>query len=425
MTKSGIFYSTGSAAATSDITSPLTGQPAVGTSAWNVSQYASLVLKDAYGTALSSGVLTATATNGAYVSLANSATAPSAGTSSTAFVSGTNGASLTVAPSVSTASNTTVTLSYNGTVIGTKAFTFNGQVAKVVLSAAGNGKISGTASNITNASTNMGNTVSVTFKDSAGTTLYIGAASQTGSYPLAVTKNAGQTAFIGGIGTPQFPSAAAPSGTSTNAGLIPYTCTNPLGGTGSLAVDYTNIDGTVVTSNTVSVNCSGTAANYTAKLDKATYNPGDIAVLTVTFKDATGSLAADIYTQSTASGVTTVDANSSAISSAALPVAISGSNLTTTGGATSYAGTTDVTTNGVATYKFIVGAPASGAAFNGQLVVDFPKVDAVLGQSGLNVPYTIAAAGGTTLNDVLKGIVSLIASINKQIAALAKLVTKK
>jgi len=38
--------------------------------------------------------------------------------------------------------------------------------------------------------------------------------------------------------------------------------------------------------------------------------------------------------------------------------------------------------------------------------------------------YTIAD-GSTSLNDVLKGIVSLIASINKQIAALAKLVAKK
>ena len=38
------------------------------------------------------------------------------------------------------------------------------------------------------------------------------------------------------------------------------------------------------------------------------------------------------------------------------------------------------------------------------------------------VAYSISS-GGTSLNDVLKGIVSLIASINKQIAALAKLVT--
>jgi len=59
-----------------------------------------------------------------------------------------------------------------------------------------------------------------------------------------------------------------------------------------------------------------------------------------------------------------------------------------------------------------------------QAIVDFPFVDVAGVQAGLQVPYSIAD-GSTSLNDVLKGIVSLIASINKQIAALAKLVTKK
>ena len=50
-------------------------------------------------------------------------------------------------------------------------------------------------------------------------------------------------------------------------------------------------------------------------------------------------------------------------------------------------------------------------------------MDGVSG-SAQTVAYSIAD-GSTSLNDVLKGIVSLIASINKQIAALAKLVSKK
>ena len=407
VTKSGVYYSTGAAAATSDISTPLTGQPAVGTSAWNVAQYASIVAKDAYSVPVASGVLTATATNGAYVSLANSATAASAGTSSSAFVAGGNGATLTVAPSVSTASNTTVTISYNGTVIGTKAFTFNGEVAKVTLSAAGNGKVGGL-------STNAGNWMVITFKDSAGTVLAIGDPNQTGSYPAnAVTKNAGTAGTGISLGTVTYP-------VTGTAGKVVYGCGSASNATGNLVVDYSNVDGSVITSNSLPVTCSGSPDNYTAKFDKATYNPGDIATLTVTFKDSVGSLAADIYT-TTPAGVT---ASSSAIADTAansgVPTII-GSNLTPSNGSTTTAGSpTDVTTNGVATYKFIVGT-TSGSY---QAIVDFPKVDSSGHGASQTVAYSIASSG-TSLNDVLKGIVSLIASINKQIAALAKLVTKK
>ena len=400
VTKSGVYYSAGAGTAvTSDISTPLTGQPAVGTSAWNVAQYASIVAKDAYGVAVASGVLTATATNGAYVSLVNSATAAAVSSSSSAFVAGTNGATLTVAPSVSTASNTTVTVSYNGTVIGTKAFTFNGKVASVTLSAAGNGKVGG-------ASTNAGNWMVISFKDSAGTTLNIGDASQTGSYPAnAVTKNAGTAGTGIGLGTVTYP-------VTGTAGKVVYSCGSASNVTGTVQVDYSNIDGTVVTSNSLPVSCSGTPFSYTAAFDKASYKPGDVATLKVTFKDSSGALAADVYTL-TGAAVTT---DSSAIATAAKVPNIIGSNLTNTSGTTTTAGSAlDVTTNGVATYKFIVGSTAGSY----QAIVSFPAVDV-----GTTVAYSITD-GSTSLNDVLKGIVSLIASINKQIAALAKLVTKK
>ena len=82
----------------------------------------------------------------------------------------------------------------------------------------------------------------------------------------------------------------------------------------------------------------------------------------------------------------------------------------------------DSTTNGVATYKFIVGSVGDGSY---QLVVSFPTVNALnSAQSADTIAFTVSS-GSTSLNDVLKGIVSLIASINKQIAALAKLVAPK
>jgi hypothetical protein len=47
------------------------------------------------------------------------------------------------------------------------------------------------------------------------------------------------------------------------------------------------------------------------------------------------------------------------------------------------------------------------------------------GNSAVAVPYTVASSGGTTNEDVLKAIVSLIASINKQIAALQKALLRR
>jgi hypothetical protein len=401
LTKSGVYYATSSGGASSDITTAITAngvvQPSVGTSSWNAPQFASIVAKDAYGVAVPSGMLTATATNGAIVSLTNgSGTIGTAGTTSSAFMTMTAGtAGLAVKPAASAASSTIVTLSYNGTVIGTKGFTFNGQVAKVILSAPGNGLVSSSSA--------LGNAVSIAFKDSAGTTLYVGGNAT--DYPQTITKNSATAGTGVSLGTVTYPS------NSTTAGLVAFGC-GSLNATGQLVVDYSNNDGTVVTSNAVPVTCSGGASTYTAKFDKAKYAPGDIAVLTVTFKDSSGSLAADIAA-GTAGGI--------ASSATGKTPNITGSNLTNTSGTSTTAGTNaDVTTNGVATYKFIVGSTAGAY----QAIVDFPFVDVAGVQAGLQVPYSVAD-GSTSLNDVLKGIVSLIASINKQIAALAKLVTKK
>jgi trimeric autotransporter adhesin len=414
-TKSNIYYmgnTGGYLAGTTGLTSDTTtGTP--GTSAWNVAQIADVRVRDAYGTVLTGGLLTVSATNGAYVAITASNTngssgpATTANSSSTPYLSGTyagDNDAITVLPSVTTASSTTVTVSYNGVVVGVKSFSFTGLVAKVVLSSPGNGTVSQNPNLSSLANPNYGNVVTAKFLDSAGNQVY--PASGSSSYPSA---NVAKDALTSGSGisytaaNSYYPAAAS----STQV----YSC-GSLNATGSFAIDYTNVDGSLIVSNVVPVSCSGTAASYTAKLDKTNYAPGDIATLTVTFKDSNGALASDQTNTIATSGNTTT----------LLPAIYAGTALILTGGysATTAGNSTDATTNGVKKYTFIAGNTSGSYALN----VDFPQVDAVSGQSGIQVPFTIAD-GSTSLNDVLKGIVSLIASINKQIAALAKLVTKK
>jgi len=407
VTNSGIYYlgsgvsqlyaGSGGSTASSPADSVAAG---VGTSTYDVRQSAYIVARDAYKTYLPANTLIqATATNGAIVTLtagsgtantqATSPAAPSVPAVSSAYT--VTGSAAQVGMLVSAPGNdpvsTIVTVSVNGVVIGTKAFTFTGKVAKVTISSPSNGATSSTGK------------VGIAFADAAGNALYpsSGAAKYSDG-----TKGTG----IGSTITVTYPTDA------THPGSFTYSC-SALSATGNVQMQFTNsVDASVVLSNSVPVTCSGSPATYTASFDKTSYNPGDLAILTVTFKDASGQLAADV---------------SGAIANASNTPSIFGSNLTGTSGTAATAGTTsDDTANGVATYKFIVGSTAgSYRAF-----VDFPKIDAVATAAGLTqgtvAPvYTIASSGGTSLNDVLKGIVSLIASINKQIAALAKLVAKK
>jgi len=408
--KSGIWYNhsaTGTTSTTADDTQTYDPTaPTQGSGPYGVAQYATVRVRDAYGTALtgSTGLLTATATNGAYVNI-DAAGTTAKGTQSTAFKSTStpDTANLIVSNPTTAPLSTVVTVSWNGTVIGTKSFTFTGQVAKITLSAPSNGVIGSTAA--------ATGTATIAFADSAGNAVYPSTTSTGGSgnanYPstgLAVDGTS-TNAYV----TNAYVNQAGEWPTSTASGLLTFLC-GPNAGSAKIAMKYSNLDGSVVTSNALPVACSGSADTYTAALDKSSYAPGDLATLTVTFKDSKGNLANDM----------------SAIATSTPQVA--GGYLTPTTGANTTQGgtaaaTTDGLTNGVKTYKFVVGAPTIDP-YGGQLLVSFPTVNAGGGSANQTVTYKIVS-GQTSLNDVLKGIVSLIASINKQIAALAKLVTKK
>jgi len=363
-----------------------------GTSDWNTKQHANIRLKDAYGTVLAAGLLTATATNGAYVALTAAAADGTPTATSAYYTSAPDNTILSVVNPGSAPLSTVVTISYNGTVVGTKAFTFTGEVAKIVLSGAVNGKLNQSTSN----------TASISFLDAAGNAVYTTGTNTPSSGFLANSATYGTALTATSLGT-------APTSSSV-PGYVNFTCA-PVAGSTNLSVKYVNISGTVVTSNTTPVSCAGPAVSYTAAYDKSTYKPGEIATLKITFKDSKGNLASDNDLPALTNYITVGTAG----------VATSG----TVSGPSSSNHYSDVTTNGVLTYKYAVGT-TTGSFTNVITVPDVNNRAAALSLTASAPTVTLNIAdGSTSLNDVLKGIVDLIASINKQIAALVKLVTKK
>ena len=375
--------------------------------AWNQAQFLNVRVLDAFGVPLTStsGLLQATATNGVNIAIGgggNQAAPASNGTVSTAFSTGTtpdNYMFRLSAPSTTPVS-TTVTVTYGGVVIATRTASWTGQIAKVTLSSPTTGSIVGGGTT---------GTATIAFADASGNAIYPSATST--AYPR--TYLATDSASLNAIVTAGSVAYSNLWPSSSQAGTWQFTCGGATAGSANVVVKYTNPDGSIISSNALKVTCADKPYSYTAKLDKSSYAPGDIATLTVSFLDSKGNAANDI-----ANGIAPGSGTSN------IPT-ISGGYLTGTNGSTTTAGAvTDATTNGVTTYKLIVGAPTSDP-YNGQLIVSFPTVNALnAGQSAVTVGYSIKS-GSTSLNDVLKGIVSLIASINKQIAALAKLVTKK
>jgi hypothetical protein len=277
-----------------------------------------------------------------------------------------------------------VTLAVNGAVVSTKTFTFQGQVTKlavsdVVIAASG------------------ADTVEAFFvdaQDSAGN-----------SIPGVSIANGGSlTGSVSNITTA--------STTFADGGALMTVSCVAKGLVSDLKVATTNASAATIYSDAFSMQCSGSPVNYTASLDKASYTIGEVATLTITAKDSAGNLTWD--------GATLADPET-ATTATNTAVSIAGGPLIQVGAIVS----TDSFSSGVKKYKFTVGGISSGSF---QLVVDLPNLNSsTYSQAAQTVAYkvTTGADGGVQLADVLKAIVSLIASINKQIAALQKALLKK
>jgi len=360
-------------------------------------------LRDAYDSTLAAGPMTVTASTGGLVCF-NGTVGTTCTPSGSADVISDSTGSVSVAQATNdVAANVTVTITYKGTTVATKTFNFQGEVAKVTVKGIHIARAGVTTTPVATSGVIDGNQAyEVHYYDASGAELYP-SNSNTNTTAVSGVTNAYVTATS--IAVAASSTYATPAyGQVTCAGT---SATGKDAGSASLQLQYVNaLSGTIVKSNTWTQNCGGDADTYTAAWDKSTYKPGEIGTLTLTFKDAQGKLTHRLKSN--------ISANSSDITYAGAPSAV----VTAAAGATDRAGGgTDA--DGTKTFQFVMGTTEGSYV----AVVDAPTVDGADGAKQ-SVAYTIAS-GSTSLNDVLKGIVALIASINKQIAALAKLVTKK
>ena len=329
--------------------------------------YVNVLTKDAYAATLSTnGVLQASATNGAIVAWDAS---PSVEVS-TAAKTGVGGV-LYLKQGATNANkpvNTTITVSFNGTVLATKSITFTGRAASISVTGVDIALSGGTRTG----------TYDFVVKDSAGNQLAgVTPTPDTTKYTSQVT-----SVSVGG----------SSSATAVQTGG--WTCAST-SGSSVVRIKHVLSDLSEIYSNEFIAACGLGVNKYTVSLDKNSYVPGEIATLTISATDINGAKVADTSTVGTG-------------------VAISGGGMTAVAAPTS----ADTFAQGAKTYKFTVNNV--NGTYN--MIVDLPAY--VSTDSAKVVSYKIAD-GAVSNADVLNGIVALIASITKQIEQLQATVAPK
>jgi hypothetical protein len=331
-------------------------------------------LFDANGIAMpTSTVISASATNGAVVAFS---TGGQLGASAVGTYQGTFGNIFVAQGTAYAAIDTVVSLTVNGVVYASKPVALQGDVKTITLSDNVVGKLG----------ENTSNAYYTTATDALGHKI--------GGILTAIDA----TQFNTSVTTAAAATTTANTGAATSA---LFTCGTVAGKT-NFKVTYTNPTSLVkVTSNALDLLCGGNPYTWTASLDKASYVQGDIATLTVSAKDITGAVVNDVIT---------MGAN----------ITVTGSQLTPV--VTPVTG--DTFTSGVKKYTFLVGSTAG--AYNAVVAIPYWSAGgtgaASAAQAAATIKYAVASDGSVTNAQVLQSIVALIASINKQIQALQKLI---
>jgi hypothetical protein len=358
-----------------------------------------MIANNAYAIPLAAGTYVATATNGATVNwgaLARGGTgsATAAGSLSVAILTPGDGSDqLRIDPASSlTTTTTTVTITHNGTPVATKTLTFYGEVKTITIESVKSGLI---GTSIAGGGSTATAYATYSYRDSAGGKVP-GAAATFSALSATPTISTGVS-----VRAPSRSVQAAPGGTVITAaintaiglgtdGVFAFTCTTTPGAT-SVTISTTNAISLATITAPVAIACFGGIATYTVSADKASYAVGEIATLTIDAKDASGNAVADN---------TLLAANSVSVGGGSLTVAIAGTEMFAAGKRTVQA---QMTTAG--TFNTVVTLAGSTT-------------------TSATAKYTVTD-GASSNADVLKAIVSLIASINKQIALLQKALLKK
>jgi hypothetical protein len=250
----------------------------------------------------------------------------------------------------------------------------------------------------------------ISLKDSAGNTVLPGTnangVSSTGQGEFAIAA-ASLSLMVTGFVVDANDQATSVSSSlaAWNASAAKYTCANGVNGTQKVTVNHTSAASGKVISATFDARCAGDAYTYTASFDKASYVQGEIATLTVKFLDSKGNAANSV----TPVGVATI------------------TTPQMTKVTSDWTAATITKADGSIARTYVVGPDSGGAVTGGSYngIVDVTGLT-VVAATKQTVSYKVTTGGDTTTNaDILKSIVALIASINKQIQALQKLILKR
>jgi hypothetical protein len=355
--------------------------------------YIQVIGKNAYSEALAAGTYVATATNGATLNWGDSANGATivAGTLSVATKTPDGTDQLRIDPASSlTTTSTTVTITHDGLPVATKTMTFYGEAKKIVIEKV----VPGTAG--TAIAGNAATAYAIySYRDSADGKV-------PGAHANFVPTVANSTVPSGASNRQPSRSTGAAAATTNLAaaqvtligllqdGVFAFSCGSTPGKAKGTITHTNAITGTVLTAE-AEVGCFGPISTYTVSTDKASYAVGEVATITVDGKDAVGNPVSDAQLLG------------------ALTISVGGGTLTVAVGAA------DVFTAGKATYKAQM---TTAGTFN-------TVVSIVAGvTTSATTSYKISD-GNVSNAEVLKSIVALIASINKQIAALQKLILKR
>jgi len=359
------------------------------------------VTKDAYAAAMTSSTIQATATNGALVFGQNTVPAGSAVNGATSASSGaitpaaTTGAAwfLIKQPVANTAGSSVVTITVDGAVVATKTINWAGDIATLTIDEVNSNPTFSTNQADTTANIGAAGVVYVA-KDAAGNVVPLTVQPSVSDATGALVDSTLSTTTVATYAALQTSSR----GYGYSMLVIPN---NALNGASTYQLKLTNAQGATIKSQYAKATVSrGSANTFKASWNKASYVPGDIAELTITATDA--------YGNGMAKGTPLTG----------LSVITNATEMPSVGGTCTDALTVNLA-GGSRVCKFSIGNTAGSYTWSVGLTT-------ITAQSAATGSVTIAPSSAVVSNaDVLKSIVALIASINKQIQALQQLILKK